>query len=121
MCSTNWPTPTAFMAGVQRLYGSDAQATDTLRFKDGRVFERYTRAWPGRRTGPHLVLPRRFAPGAHARGAGRTRRAVPGHRQPGGDGIDLVDAETLCFLEVNEAACRMLGYRREELVGQPWP
>jgi PAS domain S-box-containing protein len=36
-----------------------------------------------------------------------------------GDGIDLVDAETLRFLEVNEAACRMLGYGRDELVGQP--
>ena len=32
--------PDEFMAGVHRLYGSDAQANDTLRFKDGRVFER---------------------------------------------------------------------------------
>ena len=36
-----------------------------------------------------------------------------------GDGIDLVDAETLRFVEVNDAACRMLGYGREELVGMP--
>ncbi|MFM9917133.1 MAG: PAS domain-containing protein [Rhizobacter sp.] len=36
--------PEGFMAGVQRLYGSDDQANDTLQFKDGRVFERYTRA-----------------------------------------------------------------------------
>jgi two-component system, sensor histidine kinase and response regulator len=31
-----------------------------------------------------------------------------------GDGIDLVDAETLAILEVNDAACRMMGYTREE-------
>ena len=36
--------PEAFLAGVQQLYGSNAQAQDTLHFKDGRVFERYTRA-----------------------------------------------------------------------------
>lgn len=30
------------------------------------------------------------------------------------DGIDLVDVETLRLLEVNEAACRMMGYSREE-------
>jgi two-component system sensor histidine kinase/response regulator len=35
-------------------------------------------------------------------------------------GIDLIDAQTLRFVEVNEAACRMLGYRREELIGRPW-
>jgi len=35
--------PDGFMAGVHRLYNSHKQATDTLRFKDGRVFERYTR------------------------------------------------------------------------------
>ncbi|MFO1424079.1 MAG: response regulator [Candidatus Competibacteraceae bacterium] len=36
-----------------------------------------------------------------------------------GEAIDLVDAETLRFVEVGEAACRMLGYRREEFIGLP--
>ncbi len=36
--------PETFLAGVQQLYGSNAQANDTLHFKDGRVFDRYTRA-----------------------------------------------------------------------------
>ena len=31
-----------------------------------------------------------------------------------GDGIELIDPETLTFIEINEAACRMLGYSREE-------
>ncbi|SDY03153.1 PAS domain S-box-containing protein [Allochromatium warmingii] len=35
-----------------------------------------------------------------------------------GDAIELVDAETLHFIEVNDTACRLLGYTREELVGR---
>lgn len=31
-----------------------------------------------------------------------------------GDGIDLVDVETLAILEVNDAACEMMGYTRDE-------
>ncbi|MEF8714343.1 MAG: PAS domain S-box protein [Accumulibacter sp.] len=34
-----------------------------------------------------------------------------------GEAIDLVDAQTLRFVEVGGAACRMLGYSREELLG----
>ena len=32
------------------------------------------------------------------------------------DGIELTDAETLRFVEVNDAACRLLGYSRDELL-----
>ncbi len=35
--------PDSFMDQVRRLYGSDAEARDRLQFKDGRVFDRYTR------------------------------------------------------------------------------
>lgn len=34
-----------------------------------------------------------------------------------GDGIELTDAETLRFVEVNDTSCRLLGYTREELLG----
>ncbi|MBK1719798.1 PAS domain S-box protein [Thiocystis violacea] len=34
-----------------------------------------------------------------------------------GDGIELTDAETLRFVEINDAACELLGYTREELLG----
>jgi len=36
--------PDAFVGQVRRLYGSTEQARDTLHFKDGRVFARFTRA-----------------------------------------------------------------------------
>ena len=35
--------PAEFLAKVHALYGSDAEARDTLLFKDGRIFDRYTR------------------------------------------------------------------------------
>jgi len=35
------------------------------------------------------------------------------------DAIELIDLETLCFVEVNAASCNMLGYRREEMIGMP--
>jgi PAS domain S-box-containing protein len=35
-----------------------------------------------------------------------------------GDAIELIDAETLCFIELNDTACRLLGYTREELIGR---
>ncbi|MBP6764861.1 MAG: PAS domain S-box protein, partial [Rubrivivax sp.] len=112
--------PDAFVAAVQRLYGSQEQANDTLHFKDGRVFDRYTRALdlggqPGR-----IWCFRDVSVQAQTRQALAEReelyRAIVNQA---GEGIDLIDAQSRCFIEVNEAACRMLGYRREELVGQP--
>jgi PAS domain S-box-containing protein len=111
--------PEGFRTQVQRLYGCDAEATDTLHFKDGRVFERYSRALSlGDETG-RIWCFRDVSTQAHAREALAEReeqyRAIVNQA---GDGIDLIDVETLRFLEVNEAACRMLGYRRDELIGQ---
>jgi len=34
-----------------------------------------------------------------------------------GEAVDLVDPKTLRFVEVGEAACRLLGYNREEMLG----
>ncbi len=38
--------------------------------------------------------------------------------QMAADAIVLIDAKTLCFAEVNPAACELLGYSRNELLGQ---
>jgi PAS domain S-box-containing protein len=112
--------PGAFMAGVVRLYGSDEQASDTLHFKDGRVFERFTRALTvGSEQGRIWCF-------RDVTASERTREILAEREEQyraivnqAGDGIDLIDAQTLHILEINEAACQMLGYVREELVGQP--
>ena len=39
--------PDGFLAKVKALYDSDTEASDTLHFKDGRIFARYTRALSG--------------------------------------------------------------------------
>jgi PAS domain S-box-containing protein len=111
--------PEAFIAGVQRMYASDEQASDTLHFKDGRVFERFTRTLPLGADRARIWCFRDVTVQALTRQVLAEReeqyRAI---FSQAGDGIDLVDAETLLFVEINEAACRMLGYAREELVGQ---
>ncbi len=35
------------------------------------------------------------------------------------DAIEIIDAESLCFIEVNAVSCRLLGYSREEMLGMP--
>jgi PAS domain S-box-containing protein len=111
--------PEGFLSKVQRLYGSEVEATDTLHFKDGRVFERYTRALSLGDEKGRIWCFRDVSAQAQTREALAEReeqyRAIVNQA---GDGIDLVDAETLRFIEVNEAACRMLGYRRDELIQQ---
>jgi PAS domain-containing protein len=102
-------SPEDFLDGVQRLYGSDAEANDTLRFKDGRVFERYTRALVVGAEKGRIWCFRDVSVQTHTREVMAEReeqyRAIVNQA---GDGIDLIDAETLRFIEVNEAACRML-------------
>jgi hypothetical protein len=111
--------PDRFLDALSGLRGNDSAASESLRFNDGRVIDFDTRAasfgavqgriWCFRdvsaRTRASIDL------------AGREEhyRVIVNQVT---EGIDLVDVDSLCFLEVNEAACRMLGYRRDELIGQ---
>ncbi|MBL8312741.1 MAG: PAS domain S-box protein [Rubrivivax sp.] len=112
--------PQAFMAGVVRLYGGDEQASDTLHFKDGRVFERFTRALTiGSEHGRIWCFRDVTAPTRTREDLAEREEQYRAIVNQAGDGIDLVDAENLHILEINEAASQMLGYEREELLGQP--
>ena len=61
--------PKAFLAGVQQLYGCDDEHTDYLEFKDGRVYERFTRPLRLGRQAARLWSFRDMTERAHARRA----------------------------------------------------
>ena len=113
--------PSGFLEGVHRLQGSDAQVVDTLRCRDGRVVERYTRALHSGVEQGRIWCFRDVSAQARTSLALAEReeqyRAIVNQAA---EGIELVDAQTLCFLEVNDAACRMLGHDRDDLVGRDW-
>jgi len=51
------------------------------------------------------------------RTAGRSLRLFRALIDHSNDAVEVVDPETLRFLDVNEKACQDLGYTREELLG----
>jgi PAS domain S-box-containing protein len=111
--------PQAFLSEVQRLYGSDAAAGDTLQFKDGRVFQRHTRALSLGDEQGRIWCFKDVTEQANAVAALAEREEI--YRaivSQAADSIDLVDVDSLRFIEVNDAGCRLLGYQRDELVHQ---
>ena len=109
--------PEDFLAEVRRLYGTTAEANDILRFRDGRVFARHSRPLTLDQVEGRIWCFRDISEQARAEAALAEREEL--YRtivSQAGDGIDLVDAATLRIVEVNDSACRMLGYRRDELL-----
>ena len=103
--------PDGFVASVQALYGSDAESRDYIEFLDGRVFDRLSRslAFRGSRA---RIWSFRDVTALVERDA--IFRAVVNQS---GDCIEVLDVASLRFVEVNDAACRALGYTREEYLG----
>ena len=107
--------PEGFLAKVESLYGSDAEASDTVHFKDGRVFARYTRALTGN-TEHGRIWCFRDVTAQH-----RMQEALAGREElfrsiftQAKDAIALIDTATLGFVEFNDTACESLGYSRDE-------
>ncbi|MCX6905169.1 MAG: PAS domain S-box protein, partial [Verrucomicrobia bacterium] len=107
--------PEAFLKKVQSLYGSDAVDMDTLLFKDGRVFERYSspmmmaglvtgRVWSFRD-----ITERRQAEEAQARLATAVEQAA--------ETMMITDANGT-ILYANPAFEKTTGYTRQEALGQ---
>ena len=108
----------AFLSKVRALYASDAADTDTLTFKDGRIFERHSSpfildgAVLGRVWSFRDITERTRVETALRESGERLRATFEG----GLDGILVVDIESHRFLAGNPEICRMLGYTLEEIL-----
>jgi two-component system sensor histidine kinase/response regulator len=107
--------PEGFLAKVRQLYGSGEEASDTLHFKDGRVFARYTRALTANSGHGRIWCFRDIT------AQEKTQRQLAEREElfrsiftQAKEAISLIDAATLRFVEFNDTACETLGYSREE-------
>ena len=103
--------PVEFLSQVERLYQSGEESNDTLRFKDGRVFSRYTRAWASGDEQGRIWCFKDITTQARIQVELTEReelfRTIVTQAS---DAIALIDPETLGYVEFNEAACAGLGY-----------
>ena len=107
--------PDAFMALVQSLYQSDAESRDTLNFKDGRVYARFSRALNVAGQRGRIWCFKDITEQARAKAQLEDREEIfRSIVNCANDGIVLIEVETMRFVEFNDAICRMSGYSREE-------
>jgi diguanylate cyclase (GGDEF)-like protein/PAS domain S-box-containing protein len=111
--------PEAFLAKVRELYRSRDEDLDTLRFKDGRVFERYSRPLlasegvAGRVWSFRDVTEQKRAEAVLQDSEHLYRQLFDGHSAV----QVLIDMETRVVVEPNAAACEFYGYERDRFVG----
>ena len=111
--------PEVFVSKVERLYGSSEEDFDVLYFKDGRIFERFSR--PLKRNGMvdgrvwsfRDVTERKRFEEALRESEERYRTLL----ETTSEGYTLLNAERI-IIEVNEAFCKMLGYSQDEILGK---
>ena len=114
--------PEDFVAKVSALYAKpDTEGNDVVEFKDGRIYERYSR--PQRVDGVIVGRVWSFRDVTDAKHTERElRESEQRFRQvfnQGPLGIALVDLESR-VTNANRALCRFLGRKRTELVGSPF-
>ncbi|MEQ1629973.1 MAG: PAS domain S-box protein [Gallionella sp.] len=107
--------PDAFIALVQSLYQSEAESRDTLHFKDGRVYARFSRALNIAGKRGRIWCFKDITEQAQAQVRLEEREEIfRSIVNCANDGIVLIEVETMRFVEFNDAVCRMSGYSREE-------
>ncbi|MBI5109814.1 MAG: PAS domain S-box protein [Rhodocyclales bacterium] len=114
--------PDGFLAKVKALYGSRAEASDILHFKDGRVFARYTRALTTESERGRIWCFRDVTEQHRMQTTLAEReelfRSIFTQAK---EAITLVDVQTLRFVEFNDMACDTLGYTRKEFADLEFP
>lgn len=113
--------PESFLSKVKKLYKSDKEDFDTLLFKDGRVFERHSRALisddriAGRIWDFRDVTERRNAEEALREFEEKFRTQFDAAL----DAIFIADAKTGLLVDCNPAACELVERKKSELIGKP--
>ena len=112
--------PEAFLAKVRALYDSDKEDNDVVLFKDGRVFERYSR--PLMLEGPMMGRVWSFRDITERMMAGEAlKKSEVRFQELFNDapvGYFEYDVEG-CIIDANRTELGMLGYTLEEMIGQP--